>query len=69
LLTEAQTTPAVTRLPPENPLTSGIPVVKRVTKADLPVSEALASLEEIRTELAKDKDYRLTISWTITKKS
>jgi hypothetical protein len=31
-------------------------------------SDAINSLDNIRTELEKDDDYRLSISWKITKK-
>jgi hypothetical protein len=71
LLTEAPPTPPPTPpvVPPPEPPKPGVRVVQQGVKDDLPVSAALASLEEIRTELAKDTDYRLTISWKITRKS
>jgi hypothetical protein len=43
-------------------------VVQEGLKDDLAASDAINSLDEIRTELAKDDDYRLSISWKITKK-
>lgn len=71
LLTEAPPAPPV--VPPVPPIPPappppGVRVVREVTKSDLGVSDAMSSLEEIRTELAKDDDYRLSISWKITRK-
>lgn len=59
-------TPPVTP-PPETPK-PGVRVVREGAKSDLAVTEAIKSLDEIRAELAKDNDYRLSISWTITRK-
>jgi hypothetical protein len=67
LLTEAPPAPPVPPIPPAPP-PPGVRVVREVTKSDLAVSDAMNSLEEIRTELAKDDDYRLSISWKITRK-
>jgi hypothetical protein len=53
--------------PPEPPK-PGVLVVQEGIKDDLAVSEAISSLDTIRTELEKDSDYRLSISWKITKK-
>lgn len=46
----------------------GVLVVQEGIKDDLAVSDAINSLDTIRTELEKDNDYRLSISWKITKK-
>lgn len=71
LLTEAPPVPPPIPpvAPPPEPPKPGVRLVQQGAKDDLPVSAALASLEEIRTELGKDTDYRLTISWKITRKS
>ena len=71
LLTEAPPTPPVA--PPAPPITPeppkpGVRVIREGAKSDLAVSDAINSLDEIRTELAKDEDYRLSISWKITRK-
>jgi hypothetical protein len=42
--------------------------VREVAKSDLAIADAINSLDEIRAELAKDADYRLSISWKITKR-
>jgi hypothetical protein len=75
LLTDAPPPPPP---PPPNPPPApeppppGIKVVREGTKADLGVQDAMSSLDEIRAELsasdAQDGDYRLSISWKITRK-
>jgi len=42
--------------------------VREVAKSDLALADAINSLDEIRAELARDADYRLSISWKITRK-
>lgn len=59
--------PPVSPTPPEPPK-PGVRVVREGAKNDLTVPDAINSLDEIRTELAKDSDYRLSISWKITRK-
>lgn len=70
LLTEAApvSPPPTNVAPPAEPPKPGTLVVSEDSRSDLSTSEALNSLEEIRTELTKDHDYRLSISWKITRK-
>lgn len=53
---------------PETP-PPGIKIVRQMSRSDLSRSDAVKTLDEIRSELATDEEYRLTVSWTITKKS
>lgn len=69
LLTEVPPPPAPPSPPPVvEPPVAGVRIVKEGTRADLSVGDALRSLEEIREELSHDADYRLSISWKITRK-
>lgn len=71
LLTEVPPPPPEPPREPPNqpePPKPGVQVVREGVKNDLAVSDAINSLDEIRTELAKDSDYRLSISWKITRK-
>ena len=73
LLTEAPPPPPPPVVPPPPPIppapsTPGVRVVREVTKSDLAIADAINSLDEIRVELARDADYRLSISWKITRK-
>jgi hypothetical protein len=71
LLTEVPPPPPEPPREPPNqpePPKPGVRVVREGVKNDLTVSDAINSLDEIRTELAKDDDYRLSISWKITRK-
>jgi hypothetical protein len=54
--------------PEPEPPKPGTRVIREEVKKDLAVSDAINSLDEIRAELVKDADYRLSISWKITKK-
>jgi hypothetical protein len=64
LLTDAPPEPGVVPEPPK----PGVRVIREGAKSDLAVSDAINSLDEIRAELARDEDYRLSISWKITRK-
>lgn len=65
LLTEPPS--PVPHIAPEPPK-PGVRVVREGVKSDLAVADAISSFDEIRTELAKDDDYRLSISWKIIRK-
>ncbi len=74
LLTDAPPPPPPSPQPPQPPAPPppGIKVVREGMKSDLGVKDAMSSLDEIRDELsaseARDGDYRLSISWKITRK-
>ena len=68
LLTEAPpVSPTLPPTPPD-PVRPGIRVVREGVKSDLSAADAINSLDEIRAEIAKDSDCRLSISWKITRK-
>ena len=68
LLTEAPpVSPPVPPTPPD-PVRPGTRVVREGVKSDLSAADAINSLDEIRAEIAKDSDCRLSISWKITRK-
>ncbi len=52
---------------PPAPLRPGVKIVREGSNTDLAVADAVRSLDEIRTELARDAAYRLSLSWKITK--
>jgi hypothetical protein len=68
LLTEVPPVPPPVPPTPPEPPKPGVRVVREGMKNDLAVADAINSLDGIRTELEKDDDYRLSISWKITKK-
>ncbi len=62
LLTKAPILP-----PPPPPPPPGIKIIQKSEKIDLPPAEAKAALQKIAAEVEQDKDYRLSITWKITK--
>jgi hypothetical protein len=68
LLTEAPPVSQPVPPTPPDPVRPGIRIVREGVKSDLSAADAINSLDEIRAEIAKDNDCRLSISWKITRK-
>ena len=68
LLTEAppQPPPPPPPLPPPTPI-PGVKVVWQAEKNDLSPKDARETLDKIAADIEQDADYRLSISWKITK--
>lgn len=66
LLTEAP--PAPPSGPPPEPASTGERIVREAARTNLDSAEAIRTLDEIRMELAKGDDYRLSLTWKITRK-